>query len=106
MGGPDQPRTEHCSYCGDKLPTDDEDPSFVPLILWTAQGWCAEFCDHCQAAYWGIQSFDEPVPPRHEIEARAGYRNDAFPERECDRCGKTYRGPAVYCSFGCAIADA
>ena len=69
-GGPDQPRTEHCSYCGDKLPTDDEDPSFVPLILWNADGWCAEFCDTCQAEHWGIQNFDDEITPRHEPEVR------------------------------------
>ena len=34
------------------------------------------------------------------------YRNKRFSERECDRCGKSYRGPAVYCSFECAEADA
>jgi hypothetical protein len=33
------------------------------------------------------------------------YRNDIFPERACDRCGQMYRGPAVYCSLKCAIAD-
>jgi hypothetical protein len=50
-GGPDERRTEVCSYCGDAL---DEDS--VPLILWNAQGWCAEFCDHCQTAWWGIET--------------------------------------------------
>ena len=79
-GGPKDPRTEHCSYCGDKLPTDDEDPSFVPLILWASDGSAAEFCDTCQAQHWGIQTFDEAVPPVHEIEARAAYRSDAYPE--------------------------
>ena len=34
------------------------------------------------------------------------YRDDAFEPRECDHCGKQYRGPAVYCSLECAIADA
>jgi hypothetical protein len=64
-GGPVEPRTEHCSsYCGDLL---DEDS--VPLILWNKDGWCAEFCDHCQATWWGVQSFDE-VEPRPEPEAR------------------------------------
>jgi hypothetical protein len=36
----------------------------------------------------------------------AAYRNPAFSERTCDRCGKPYQGPAVYCSFECAVADA
>jgi hypothetical protein len=33
------------------------------------------------------------------------YRDDAFPERDCDHCGNPYRGPAVYCSKACAVAD-
>ena len=35
-----------------------------------------------------------------------GYRDDTCPERMCDRCSRLYRGPAVYCSLECAIADA
>jgi hypothetical protein len=38
--------------------------------------------------------------------ARDAYLNDAYPERKCDRCGKVYRGPALYCSLDCAVADA
>jgi hypothetical protein len=34
------------------------------------------------------------------------YVDNAFPERPCDRCGKPYRGPALYCSLTCALADA
>ena len=34
------------------------------------------------------------------------YRDDSFPERDCDHCGKPYKGPAVYCSLHCAMADA
>jgi hypothetical protein len=34
------------------------------------------------------------------------HRRKAFPERACDKCGKLYRGPAVYCSLECAVADA
>jgi hypothetical protein len=47
LGAPDQIRTTVCSYCGDAL---DADP--VPLILWNEEGWCAEFCHHCQVIYW------------------------------------------------------
>ncbi|HTF76596.1 MAG TPA: hypothetical protein VK620_20085 [Bradyrhizobium sp.] len=64
--GPDEPRTDQCSYCGDKFPDEDEDPEFVPLILWNSKGWAAEFCDHCQTTWFGIQSFPEPVKPRKE----------------------------------------
>jgi hypothetical protein len=64
-GAPDQARTEHCSYCGDLL-----DPDSVPLILWDARGWCAEFCDHCQAMHWGVHSVEDPVEPVDEPEVR------------------------------------
>jgi hypothetical protein len=41
----------------------------------------------------------------------AGSADDAYwdvrlEERACDRCGKPYRGPAVYCSLACALEDA
>jgi hypothetical protein len=32
--------------------------------------------------------------------------HDRLEERACDHCGKPYHGPAVYCSFACALADA
>jgi hypothetical protein len=41
-----------------------------------------------------------------ETAAKLAYRDDKFPERACDHCGKPYRGPAVYCSLECAVADA
>lgn len=65
-GGPDEPRTDRCSYCGDAFPTEEQDPEFVPLILFNNAGWVAEFCDHCQAALFGLQSFAEPREPRKE----------------------------------------
>jgi hypothetical protein len=34
------------------------------------------------------------------------YQDDRFEERPCDHCLKLYRGPAVYCSLKCAVADA
>lgn len=34
------------------------------------------------------------------------YRDDSFPERHCDECGRPYRGPAVFCSLKCALAAA
>ena len=36
----------------------------------------------------------------------SAYVDISFQERPCDRCGNLYRGPAVYCSLACAIADA
>jgi hypothetical protein len=58
-GGPDEPRTEHCSYCGAELPDIDDDDYQVPLIMWNAEGWCAEFCYKCQATWWGVQGFED-----------------------------------------------
>jgi hypothetical protein len=46
------------------------------------------------------------LPERTTAFARAAYRNDSFPARLCDHCGTPYRGPAVYCSLECAVADA
>ena len=48
----------------------------------------------CDAAGWA------------DLAARVAYRDDAFRERACGHCGKLYRGPAVYCSLNCAVADA
>ena len=31
----------------------------MPLILWNSEGWCAEFCDDCQAQWWGVQRIPE-----------------------------------------------
>jgi hypothetical protein len=53
-----------------------------------------------------IRTLLPPLPDRATAFARAAYRDDHFPERNCDRCGKPYRGPAVYCSLDCALADA
>jgi len=39
-------------------------------------------------------------------DAAGSYVDPAFIERECDRCGVRYRGPAVYCSLKCALEDA
>jgi hypothetical protein len=57
-GAPDEERTDRCSYCGDAFPDDDD---FVPLILWNKDGRTAEFCDHCQAAWFGLELFDAPI---------------------------------------------
>jgi len=69
--GPDQPiiadgeDLERCSYCGDEIPDDR-----VPLRIWDELGWGAVFCGHCEAACWGLQSFDDQVEPRDEAEVR------------------------------------
>lgn len=45
---------------------------------------------------------------REEMRKRAEklYRNESCRKRLCEKCGKPYRGPAVYCSLECALADA
>lgn len=53
-----------------------------------------------------VRTMLPPLPDRATAFARAAYRDDTFHPRDCDRCGQSYRGPAVYCSFECAIADA
>ena len=41
-------------------------------------------------------------------EAVESFHDDSCPERICERdeCGRVYRGPGVYCSMPCALADA
>lgn len=40
------------------------------------------------------------------VTARAAYRDDQCVEQKCQHCQKPYRGPAMYCSFACAVEDA
>jgi hypothetical protein len=51
-------------------------------------GWCHLFVEKMP-----------PVPPDP-------YYDPKFAARDCDHCGKSYQGPAVYCSLVCALADA
>jgi hypothetical protein len=60
---------------------------------------------------FAIELLDEGRDPDADPDAVAKtrpnpYRDDSFPERDCDHCGKPYRGPAVYCSLDCAVSDA
>jgi protein-arginine kinase activator protein McsA len=41
-----------------------------------------------------------------EMVRHAAYVDPTFGERRCEACGKTYQGPALYCSFECAVGDA
>jgi hypothetical protein len=64
-------------------------------------------CPHCGAVALVVSlTNDGPDWAASETRAKRAYRDDSFPERECDHCGKTYQGPAVYCSLECAMADA
>lgn len=57
----------------------------------------------CDAAGSNCASNEEK---KINVGPEAAYRDDTYEERACDRCGAPYRGPAVYCSFSCALADA
>lgn len=58
-GGPEQRRTDRCSYCDKPFPDEDDeeadDADFVPLVMWNKDGWCAEFCHDCQRKWWGLE---------------------------------------------------
>jgi hypothetical protein len=49
-GRPDSPPSALCSYCSAVIPEDS-----VPLIMWQADGHAAQFCDECQAKWWGMR---------------------------------------------------
>jgi hypothetical protein len=49
----------------------------------------------------------DPTPEFLSREAAAAaYFDPRCAERECDGCGESYRGPSVYCSLRCTLADA
>ena len=49
-GRPDSPRSVLCSYCANFIIEDE-----VPLIVWKDDGHAAQFCDECQATWWGFR---------------------------------------------------
>lgn len=72
-------------------------------------GGIASCCDGAGSGDW-IKEHNRAVEARQALGAKliaeAAYRNERWPERLCDHCQKPYRGPAVYCSLECALADA
>ncbi len=54
-GGPNEPASESCSYCGTAIGENE-----VPLILWSQDGHAAQFCAACMRTWWGVETFDEP----------------------------------------------
>jgi hypothetical protein len=52
-GRPDSPVSALCSYCSAGIGADD-----MPLRLWREDGSAAQFCDECQARWWGFRRFD------------------------------------------------
>jgi hypothetical protein len=99
-GGPDQPAATECAVCDAPLPEDD-----VPLILWSRNGWSARFCAACQQRFWGT-SGTAVVYDYSDGRAALAYHDPAYPARTCESCGKSYTGPAIYCSLRCAVEDA
>ena len=59
------------------------------------------FEDHVKAFFEGAKELQ-----RLADKVNAKYRNENCRQRNCDHCGKPYRGPAVYCSLQCALDDA
>jgi hypothetical protein len=49
-GGPNDHRTEVCSYC--RKPMGDD----FPLILSSGSGHAAEFCEACQREWFGVEA--------------------------------------------------
>jgi hypothetical protein len=74
--------------------------------------WADDNAVRCLVCTW-IHSMPN-ITPEEEAEIRVmtatpilqKYRDDSYPERNCDYCGNLYKGPAVYCSHECAIKDA
>jgi hypothetical protein len=54
-GRPDSPRSVLCSYCSARIGKDD-----MPLRLWQADGHAAQFCDHCQRRWFGLDDESDP----------------------------------------------
>jgi hypothetical protein len=54
---------------------------------------------------WEVMVASTPEAPPM-LDRTKVYQDESWPERECDRCGRLYRGPTVYCSFNCAVRDA
>jgi len=87
--------------CCDAAGSSSSPPSFVcprcGAESFNANDIRERYCGRCHV-------FVDDLP--HKRRAEEAYRDHRFPERLCDHCGKPYRGPAVYCSLECAIADA
>lgn len=79
---------------------DDANPGSVYALVVTDPGKSMDEAERF------IANMLPPLPSRATEFARASYHDDTCTPRPCDKCGKVYCGPAVYCSFECAIADA
>jgi hypothetical protein len=50
-GKPDSVRSAICSYCSAGIGADED---YVPLMLYSDDGHCAQFCDACMKRWWGF----------------------------------------------------
>lgn len=55
-GRPDSPRSVLCSYCSTAIGDDD-----VPLVMWTSENYAAQFCEACQATWWGMVGYKDDL---------------------------------------------
>lgn len=62
-------------------------------------------CLDCGSAFNVAGAFGTPIHAER-IGNPHPYRDADSAPRDCDHCGHVYRGPAVYCSLRCAMADA
>jgi hypothetical protein len=51
---PDSPRPVLCSYCSASIGEDD-----MPLMMWSPEGACAQFCDECSERWFGMRRIRE-----------------------------------------------
>jgi hypothetical protein len=88
--------------------SDDSDRLAEAVLLFHAGGPWSE----CHRARWHELTGSEAATARvlcdlaRRTSPAAAYRDGSCSERACDCCGALYRGPAVYCSLTCALADA
>jgi hypothetical protein len=95
------PGTLICTACAQKC--DVAMPSHAKIEIMLHARSLVDLIHKCSLALcdWQKHTTDELLAPH-----RAAYVDESYPERNCDRCGKPYRGPAVYCSLDCAVQDA
>jgi glutaredoxin len=81
----------------------------VGALVPTTRGWICPFCDYTQN--WAHSAMLEgglDLKADVIVRLRGGqsFENEAYEPRQCDYCHRVYRGPSVYCSLTCAMADA
>ena len=99
---PQQDNSRVCAKCGEQVgiyPSGQEALRRFPAMRIV----CVQCIEPHTREVLVPGALDEPF---ESVPAAKAYRDARYPERACDRCGGLYRGPAVYCSLDCAVADA